>query len=76
MDKALKEKEAICLGPVEKVALGHGSCFKVGSDEIAVFRPRSGGVVAIENRCPHRQGALCDGIIDGQKVVCPYHAHL
>ena len=63
------------LGPVSKIPLGQGLCFKVGNREVAVFRSRTGQLSAIYNRCPHRQGPLCDGVIDETQVICPYHGH-
>ncbi|MBI1976461.1 MAG: nitrite reductase small subunit NirD [Candidatus Omnitrophica bacterium] len=29
--------------------------------------------IAVDNRCPHRQGPLADGIIAGHAVFCPLH---
>lgn len=63
------------LGSVDQIALGHGKCFIVDGQEIAVFRKRSGSFVGVSNRCPHRNGPLCDGVIDEQNVICPYHGH-
>lgn len=63
------------LGSVDQVSIGHGHCFIVEGEEIALFRPRHGKLVAVENRCPHRQGPLSDGIIGEGKVVCPLHGH-
>lgn len=63
------------LGPVERIAFGHGMCFIVEGEEIAVFRPRGGGLVAISNRCPHRQGPLSEGVMGDGKVLCPLHGH-
>jgi nitrite reductase (NADH) small subunit len=63
------------LGPVEKIPPGQGFCFVVDGEEIAVFRPRSGTLAAIQNRCPHRNGPLCEGLVDEKSVVCPYHGH-
>lgn len=45
----------------------------VGDREIAVFNV-GGRILASENRCPHRGGPLCDGIVTGASVVCPLHA--
>lgn len=28
---------------------------------------------AIENRCPHKDGPLADGIVAGKNVFCPLH---
>lgn len=71
MDKG----EGVKLGSVEKIPLGQGFCFVVEGQEIAVFRPRDGGLCAVANRCPHRQGPLAEGVIDDRQVICPYHGH-
>jgi len=65
----------INLGPIEKIPVGQGHCFIVGNEEIAVFRPRAGGLYAIQNRCPHRNGPLAEGVTDACHVICPYHGH-
>jgi len=65
----------IHLGKLEQIPLGQGQCFIVNDLAIAVFRPRSGGLFAMENRCPHRGGPLAEGIIGMDKVVCPLHGH-
>lgn len=63
------------LGSVEKVPRGQGFCFIVGDQEISVFRQRDGRLFATQNRCPHRQGPLSEGLIGAGKVICPLHAH-
>lgn len=63
------------LGGLDQIAPGQGRCFVVEGEEVAVFRPRSGGIFALGHRCPHRQGPLADGIIGGGQVVCPLHGH-
>ncbi|OGX39091.1 MAG: (2Fe-2S)-binding protein [Omnitrophica WOR_2 bacterium RIFCSPHIGHO2_02_FULL_50_17] len=63
------------LGGLDQIAPGQGRCFVVEGEEVAVFRPRSGGIFALGHRCPHRQGPLADGIIGEGKVVCPLHGH-
>ena len=65
----------INLGSIEQIPIGQGACFIVNDQEIAVFRSRDGRIFAIENRCPHRQGPLCEGIVGGGKVICPLHGH-
>ena len=69
------EKKQVNLGSIEKIPLGQGFCFIVDNTEIAVFRPRAGELSATQNRCPHRQGPLCEGVVDASHVVCPYHGH-
>ncbi len=29
--------------------------------------------LAVDNRCPHKQGPLSDGIVSGKNVYCPLH---
>src|SRR5688572_26587182 len=66
---------SINLGSVEKIALGQGRCYIVGGEEIAVFRQRDGRLFATQNRCPHKQGPLSEGVAGGGKVICPLHSH-
>jgi len=65
----------INLGPIEDIAIGHGRCFIVKGDEVAIFRLRNGDLFAVENKCPHLQGPLSDGIVGDGKVICPLHGH-
>jgi nitrite reductase (NADH) small subunit len=41
--------------------------------EVAIFN-LGDRFMAVDNRCPHRGGPLCDGIVTGAAVVCPLHA--
>ena len=63
------------LGSIEKVPKGQGFCFIVAGLEIAVFRQRDGKLFATQNRCPHKQGPLAEGLVGGATVICPLHAH-
>ncbi|HEY3862737.1 MAG TPA: Rieske 2Fe-2S domain-containing protein [Verrucomicrobiae bacterium] len=63
------------LGPVENIPLGQGRCYMVNGEEIAVFRQRNGQLFATQNRCPHRQGPLSEGIRGDGRVICPLHGH-
>jgi nitrite reductase (NADH) small subunit len=65
----------INLGSIEKIPLGQGRSYIVDGQEIAVFRQRDGKLFATQNRCPHRNGPLSEGIVGANKVVCPLHAH-
>jgi nitrite reductase (NADH) small subunit len=61
---------------VGNIPLHEGRSVPVGKRELAVFNL---GVrfAAIDNRCPHNGGPLCDGIVSasetGFAVVCPLH---
>lgn len=65
----------INLGSLDKIPPGQGRCFNVDGAEIAVFRQRDGRLFAVQNRCPHKQGPLAEGIAGGGKVICPLHSH-
>jgi uncharacterized protein YbjT (DUF2867 family)/nitrite reductase/ring-hydroxylating ferredoxin subunit len=47
-----------------------GSVLLVG--DVAVFNIE-GGFCATQARCPHRQGPLSEGTLDGSTVTCPLH---
>jgi uncharacterized protein YbjT (DUF2867 family)/nitrite reductase/ring-hydroxylating ferredoxin subunit len=47
-----------------------GSVLLVG--DVAVFSV-DGGFCATQARCPHRQGPLSEGTVDGSTVTCPLH---
>jgi nitrite reductase (NADH) small subunit len=57
---------------LENIPMREGRCLQLGRHEIAIFRLPD-RVLAIDNRCPHNQGPLCDGMIAGTAVVCPLH---
>jgi nitrite reductase (NADH) small subunit len=56
----------------ENVPLREGRAVRLGRMEVALFN-LGGRFVAIENKCPHQGGPLCDGIVAGTTVVCPLH---
>ena len=40
--------------------------------DVALFR-RGGEGFAIGTECPHQGGSLCDGMVEGDIVICPLH---
>jgi nitrite reductase (NADH) small subunit len=50
-----------------------GRAARIGNREVAIFNLGE-RFLAVDNRCPHRRGPLCDGIVSGTSVVCPLHA--
>src|SRR3712207_719829 len=46
---------------------------KILGEQILFFRPGSGGVAALADRCPHRFAPLRVGRIRGDAVDCGYH---
>ncbi|MGH8778390.1 nitrite reductase small subunit NirD [Paraburkholderia sp.] len=41
---------------------------------VALFRTARDTVFALLDRCPHKGGALSQGIVHGDSVTCPLHA--
>ena len=58
--------------PSENIPSLEGRSVQIGGREIAIFNLH-GRFVTIENKCPHKGGPLCDGIVTGEAVVCPLH---
>jgi nitrite reductase (NADH) small subunit len=44
-----------------------------GELTLALFHLTDGRFMTIEDRCPHQDGPLSDGIITGSIVTCPLH---
>ena len=51
---------------------GKTALVTVDGVDVAVFR-RGDEVFAIGNECPHQGGSLCDGMVEGDIVICPLH---
>jgi nitrite reductase (NADH) small subunit len=56
----------------ELPALDEAREFSCGGKSICIANV-NGIFSAMENVCPHRGGPLGQGMIDGGKVVCPWH---
>ena len=68
----------ISIAPVDHIPPREGRSVTLGETEIALFNLGNGRFLAIENRCPHSQGPLADGILsssgDSVTVTCPLHS--
>src|SRR5262249_31063060 len=53
--------------------LREGKVLEIASRQLAIFN-LGYRFVAVENKCPHKNGPLADGIVSGTMVVCPLHA--
>jgi nitrite reductase (NADH) small subunit len=56
-----------------QIPVREGRAVMVGDREIAIFNVGD-RFLAVDGRCPHKGGPLCDGIVSGDTVVCPLHA--
>ena len=53
-------------------AEGEAREFEIGERVVCVAR-LNGEYGALDNVCPHRGGPLGQGVIEGDKLVCPWH---
>ena len=56
----------------DEIKEGNAKVVNVDGEDVAVFR-HEGQFYAIQNTCPHKQGPLGEGILDGSVVTCPWH---
>ena len=61
------------IGPLERVPLRGARRVETPRGPVAVFRTGDGRVFALDDRCPHRGGPLSEGLVCGDRVVCPLH---
>jgi nitrite reductase/ring-hydroxylating ferredoxin subunit len=59
--------------PAAELAPGACAEVRVGGTAIALFNV-SGAIYALTNTCMHRGGPLGQGLLEGQVVMCPWHA--
>ena len=68
----------VSIGLADQIPPREGRAVTLGDTEVAVFNLGNGRFLAVENRCPHSQGPLADGILsssgDSVTVTCPLHS--
>ncbi|HYE93140.1 MAG TPA: Rieske (2Fe-2S) protein [Terriglobales bacterium] len=55
------------------VAPGQGTLVEVGGVTLALFHAADGRFHATSPLCPHEDGPLAEGWLEGDAVVCPWH---
>jgi len=56
-----------------EIPAGRGRLVEAGSCTLAVFNGGDGCFYAVSALCPHEDGPLADGWLEGGAVVCPWH---
>ena len=56
----------------DEIPDGGSKLVYVGGEQVALFNA-GGRFYAIGNRCPHANGPLVDGTLEGATVICPLH---
>lgn len=62
------------VGRVGDLADGQAKVVQVDGQRIALFYV-GGRYYALEAACPHEGGPLADGIIEGLRIICPWHGY-
>ena len=62
----------IKVADVSELKSGEGKVVTIGERELALFNV-AGQFHCIDNRCPHRDGSLGEGVLNGNVVACPLH---
>ncbi|MEP0520193.1 MAG: nitrite reductase small subunit NirD [Hyphomicrobiales bacterium] len=61
------------IGVISDIPARGARCIKFGEMTVAVFRTSDDRVFALEDKCPHKNGPLSQGIIHDGCVTCPLH---
>ena len=57
----------------DDIPVGQGALLDVNGVNLAVFNAGGGRFHATSPVCPHEDGPLAEGWIEGDAVVCPWH---
>ena len=63
----------IDIGALEAIPVQGARLVRTPKGCIAVFRTATDEAFALEDRCPHKDGPLSQGIVHGRSVTCPLH---
>jgi len=75
MNAPLKADAAnfVKIGTMEDIPRQGSRCVSVGDMTIAIFRTVDDQIFALEDKCPHKNGPLSQGIVHDGCVTCPLH---
>lgn len=63
----------IAVGQLTDIPRQGARCVKNGDMTIAIFRTTDDRIFALEDKCPHKNGPLSNGIVHDGCVTCPLH---
>ncbi|MGH7276633.1 MAG: Rieske (2Fe-2S) protein [Candidatus Rokuibacteriota bacterium] len=61
------------IADVDEIAPGQGTLIERDGLALAVFNAGGGRFYAVSPVCPHEDGPLAEGWLEGDTVVCPWH---
>ena len=71
--KRVTEVKWVEVALYDELPVQTGKTVRYRGHEIALFRFSSGKVHAVQNRCPHKNGVLAEGLVCDEHVYCPMH---
>lgn len=66
-------KDWVSVGRVSDIPRSGSRRISAGAKSIAIFRTDDDRIFALEDKCPHKNGPLSQGIVHGDCVTCPLH---
>jgi nitrite reductase (NADH) small subunit len=79
--EASADQNWVRVATCDQIPPRQGRSVSIGDRELAIFNlgpstelGAGDRFFATDNRCPHKGGPLCDGIVTGVSAVCPLHA--
>lgn len=70
-DERHSDFQTVC--KTDEIPEGEGRAYPLNGTLVAVFL-RNGEYFAINDCCPHMGASLASGYLDGNDVICPWHA--
>jgi len=61
------------VGCLQDIPILGARVVRTAQGDIALFRTANNEVFALNDKCPHRNGPLSQGIVHGNRVTCPLH---
>jgi len=69
----IKAYKWVGVGKLDDIPRQGARCISVGEKTVAMFRTIDDQVFALEDKCPHKNGPLSQGIVHDGCVTCPLH---
>jgi nitrite reductase/ring-hydroxylating ferredoxin subunit len=63
----------VAVARTTEIPVGKGRFVDTGAVAVAVFNAGRGRFCAVSALCPHEDGPLAEGWLEGDTVVCPWH---
>ena len=74
MSKSDNNADWIAVGSLYDIPLLGSRIVRLPYTDIAIFRGEGDRLFAVEDKCPHKEGPLSQGIVHGSQVTCPLHS--